>query len=447
MDGEKQNGLITFKPLTTQDVAMRFKRLIFGIVLLCLLAVNGYIIQHRNEGYKYHAYKTYPELYVTDSSLYLKELHFVQDTLHLLFSRSLSASGYALYVDSSLNNEIIYPSGVNLHIPVKLGLHTYSLKERQATDRVIVIKAEHAATSADHPYFVNEFLYCNLPGPDIQPAALLPWVNAAPLPFSEEEKQKGIELLKKETAVFKTSSSYEQALELARFITRVPNAADGKVAGKLQDANGWQQIETAFREKVKLDCGNYSKMVTYLCTIAGLPNRIVTYFGPNGNWSYGVHYFNEVYLKEKEQWAILDGMMNVYLPGDSLRLYNAADLKKIVATNSFTSKTLYRGHGGILLKLPADSAVASLQYYNQTNAAIVYTLPQNGSKDGILKRMLAFYIFDQQNLFYSDVNRNHWDKIILKTVCFYGFWLIAAAWIMTELLYRHKQKKTYSKTP
>ncbi|HSU50402.1 MAG TPA: hypothetical protein VLJ41_07425, partial [Segetibacter sp.] len=68
---------------------MKKIRLVCWLLIIALLSVNVFILLQRNEGYKYFPFKTYSELYVTDSSLYIKDLHFNKDTLDIFFSLKL----------------------------------------------------------------------------------------------------------------------------------------------------------------------------------------------------------------------------------------------------------------------------------------------------------------------------------------------------------------------
>lgn len=419
---------------------MKVKRILYFLSIILLLIINIYFVIHRNEGYKYHPYKSYNELYVMDSSLYLKDLHFTEDSLQLTFSTFLSNTGYKLKVDSLPEpGPIIHSTKNSVIIPIRTGIHIYTLVPLDNSLIPLIVKTDHPAVKDSLLDYINEFLYCNVPGPGVQSMPLQLWQHGMD-ELSKDDQQKGIDLLRKSTNVFNVNSDVERALEIAKFVSKVPNAVDGKRPEKILDGNGWIQIETAMQERVKLNCGNYSKIVTYLCSILGMPNRIVSYFGPNGNWSYGVHYLNEVYLKDLQQWAVLDGTLNIYLPHDGTRFYNVADFKNIERTNSLKGKRVFTYRADTLIDLPADSVKENFFYYNQSNADLVFNYPGTGKRGSSLGLIYNFYSFNQDVAFYSDTNRNDWQKIILKLFAFYGLLLILLFFITEELRYYLNKK-------
>jgi hypothetical protein len=150
------------------------KRIIYYSLLAALLAANIFILIHRNEGYKYFPYKSVTELYVTDSSLYLKDVHFQKDSVQLFFSQNIQQQDefetWEVYADSVPIG--FAKANVNsLTIALKYGIHRYSITS-------IVNKQEIQLTLDHSSYnnqYVNEFLYCNLPGPQINVGALNTW--------------------------------------------------------------------------------------------------------------------------------------------------------------------------------------------------------------------------------------------------------------------------------
>lgn len=115
---------------------------------------------HRNDGYKYFPYKTYSQLYVTDSTLYLKNVNFNADTLELFFSLQLHPAKYKLIVDDSITNGFIVSANNSLHIPLMDNIHVYTLTPANNKQPEIIVQADH-----DKAKNINEFIYCNFPGP------------------------------------------------------------------------------------------------------------------------------------------------------------------------------------------------------------------------------------------------------------------------------------------
>ncbi|MGI8636897.1 MAG: hypothetical protein ACR2KZ_16000, partial [Segetibacter sp.] len=60
----------------------------------------------------------YSEVYVTDSSLDIQDVHFNKDTLDLVFSLKLSKTGYHLVIDNGPFSALIVSQNDRLHIPL-----------------------------------------------------------------------------------------------------------------------------------------------------------------------------------------------------------------------------------------------------------------------------------------------------------------------------------------
>lgn len=131
------------------------RRFIYLIVIICLICINAYILVHRNEGYKYFPYKTYSQLYVTDSTLYLSDVFFAADTLQLFFSLTLPSPEYKLSVDNKVTDKTFVPVNNSLHIPLEVNYHLYKLIAADKKKPEIEIQVDY-----NKPAEINELLYC-----------------------------------------------------------------------------------------------------------------------------------------------------------------------------------------------------------------------------------------------------------------------------------------------
>jgi len=415
---------------------MKKKRVVYIAVLLVLLAANVYVLYNRDKGYRYQAYKTYPELYVTDSTLYLQNLAFTADSLQLQFSLPLNAKGYKLN-----NNEVLYPQGNNITMPVKTGINRYDVMPLDAAALPIHIIADHALITGTAPQaYDNEFIYCNLPGPQIQVSPFNLWAKGDAA-FSPEELQYATNLLKTNTGAFEATTDSARLMQIAAYVAKLPcNTKAPTYAG----TKALLQIQLALQHKINLLCGNYCVIFFYLCSAMHIPNRGVTYLGHGDTWHYGVHYLNEIYLREKQQWVIADGMSNIYMPHDSLRYYNLADVKKMAATNGFGSKYAYRYINDTARLCRYDTINHWHNYYNLSNTTVGYIKPGANINVNRLGAIAEFYSFYTNFYFYSDTARNNWLLIIIKMAAFTGFILVFALYLLTEMrhLLRSFKKRT-----
>ncbi|WP_153800649.1 transglutaminase domain-containing protein [Foetidibacter luteolus] len=417
---------------------MAKKRYAYWFLLALLLAANLYIILNRNNGYKYHPYKTYSELYVMDSSLYLHNLFFTNDSVELTFSVPLPVKQYRLTVDSGAA-VLVTPRASSIVLPLQRRLHTYSLQPlgENCCSLPIQLKIDHDIHYSADSFYINELLYCNLPGPGIETSPLTLWQKGLQA-YSKQAQQQGLQLLTAKTSIAHAATDLEKAKEIARLVASLPNNNAGTKPGEHYSATAWEQVQLSLQNKARLDCGNYNQITSFFCTLAGLPNRVVYYFGPDGNWKYGIHLLNEVYLREQQQWAVLDATFNIYLPHNGSRFYNIVDIKKMAQTNSLSGKWLFSYSADSLQLLPTDSALSGLMYYNQSNADLAFNYPGTNTYGNRLTFIANFYSFHNEVCFYSDVHRNYWGKIIVKMLAFYGWIILLVTYAFMEWKYYRK---------
>lgn len=350
--------------------------------------------------------------------MYLMEVNFNNDTLNLSFSLKPDTDDYHLIIDDNLSRGLIKPTGYSLHVPLFNDAHVYKLIPTNKKELEITIQVDHSTNGGIS--YINELIYCNLPGPNIKVSQYQLWkkgINS----FSADEVRNGIAFITKNTAAFSASSDSAKLMQVCRLISNLRPNTHGIKAGEVSLQSPYKQLQMAMQHKINLDCGNYSVMLHYLCSVLSLPNRVVTFSGPAGNWQYGVHYYNEVYLSEKQQWVLCDGLSNTYMPHDSLRFYNAADVNKMAHINSFSYKYVYTFEENNLKRVTYDSLKYWHWYYNRNNANLCYLHPGTGVQAGSWNYLKDFYSFNRNFDFWSDMNQNDWFKIIVKMIAFYLF--------------------------
>ena len=392
-----------------------------------MLCINVFILTNRNNGYKYFPYKTYSQLYVTDSTLYLQDVHFDADTLQLFFSLPLASSVYKVVIDDSISNASVTSIDNSINITLRNNIHQYKLLPSNSSRSAIVVQADH-----DKGTGINELIYCSLPGPQIKVSSYNTWTKGI-ASFSKQEVKNGEEFLKKNTFAFSANTDSARLMEVCRLISSLRPNLHGMKADKASAQSPYQQVQLARQNKVNLNCGNYSAIFYFICSVLHLPNRLITFCGPSGNWQYGVHYYNEIYLREKQEWVLCDGLNNNYMPHDSLRFYNAADINKLAHTNSFKNKYVYTFQEGILKEVPYDSVNYWHWYYNRNNADLRYWHPGDDLHDTKWTYLKDFYSFNRNFDFYSDIHANDWLKIIIKITAFYLMLIIIALYIVSEI--------------
>lgn len=393
------------------------------------------MLLHRNEGYKYYPYKSVSELYVVDSSLYLKDLHFKGDSVNLIFSKNMQQheelESWEVHADS-------VPLGFaktkynQITIALKQGIHRYTITS--------IVNKQTIQLTIDHSnynnQYSNEFLYCNLPGPQIKTGALNTWHTDKG--FSAVEKQQAVELLKQKTNFNKDSSDFYNTLTISKFITTLCKNPNGLHPYKVSEFRPYDQIQQALNCKANLACGNYAAMIGYLFSVAKIPNRLVTFAGPAGNWQYGIHYYNEVYLREKEQWVLIDASNNIIMPFDSVthQFLNAVSINHLIKLKSTNGKLTYTFKNDSIQIVPYNSINNQHIYYNQSNANLSFLNADADVTNSSFRGFIEFYTFNRDCIFYSNINRNDWFKIITKELFALAFLLTLGCYLIAEIRHR-----------
>ena len=189
---------------------MKQNRFIYWIILVVLFSINVFILIARNNGYKYFPYKTYSQLYVTDSTLYLKDLHFDADTLQLFFSLMVPAIEYKLIIDDSISGGNAESENNSIRFPLKKDFHQYKLIDSN-NESIVIIQVDHSKVSEDD--FINELIYCNLPGLQIKVSSYNAWTKGTES-FSFEEIRNGTDFLGRNTKAFSAKTDSARLMEV-----------------------------------------------------------------------------------------------------------------------------------------------------------------------------------------------------------------------------------------
>ncbi|MFZ1798453.1 MAG: hypothetical protein WAU24_01215 [Chitinophagaceae bacterium] len=394
---------------------MKRKRIIYILVFIVLIFLNGYVLLHRNDGYKYYPLKTYSQVYQPDSSFFIENIFFKNDSVLFSFSQKPVTDQYFL------NNKKVLVAGHSISFPLQKNFHTYTLVSVAGRSQNIIFHIDHSENPQG--IFTNEFLYSNIPGPGISTTPLHIWEEGIHQ-YSNNEVAGGRELLRKRTKISGALTDSARFMEIASFIAGIHSDASGIPIQAMNNLTPYQQILKSLESKTQLDCGNFSQMLAFLCDIENLPNRRITYRGPDGNWRFGVHYMNEIYLREKQTWILADALNNIYWPHDSLHVYNAADIKKIVEVNGMAGKKVFTFQGDSLLVKNYSDLSYWHEYYNTSNASIAYLFGGKELKKNTWNDLLQFYTFIHHEVWYNDNKQNNWPLIMLKLISFYALLIL-----------------------
>lgn len=219
---------------------MKRIRIIFWVLIITLLFVNTYILLLRNEGYKYFPYKTYSQLYVTDSTFYIKDIHFTRDTLELIFSLQVPSKNYRLSIDDSISNKSVAVLGPSIAIPLVNNVHIYKLTPLNPKCSKIIVQVDHSKNNGTDD--TNEFIYSNLPGPQIKVSPYNLWTKGIES-FTANEVKQGKDFLSKNSNALLVETDSAKVLEVCKIISRLRPNTNGIKAAEASSMLPYQQLQ------------------------------------------------------------------------------------------------------------------------------------------------------------------------------------------------------------
>ncbi|MBS1730228.1 MAG: hypothetical protein JSS67_05550 [Bacteroidetes bacterium] len=410
---------------------MKWKNLFYSIVFLLLVFINVFILINRNNGFKYYPLKTYSEIYQEDSSFFIKNIFFNDDSVQFTFSKNLPSEIYIL------DQQKIHSTFNSITFPLHKRYYEYALFPVNGKGSVLIFHIDHAA-SATH-IFTNEFLYSNIPGPDILTSPITLWEKGI-RHYSENDIAQGRKLLQEKTSISNAETDSSKFMQIASLMAGIHSSPNGTSLQVMNTFSPYTQIIQSLNGNTQLDCGNFSLMLSFLCDIEGLPNRRVTYRGPDGNWRYGVHYMNEIYWREKQTWILADALNNIYCPHDSARFYNAVDVKKINQINGWDGKKVFTFQNDSMKVINYNETAYWHQYYNSSNASIAFLYNGEEVKNSTFQNLFQFYTFSHHEIWYNDNKQNNWLRILFKLGTFYALLFFIVGWGYVQI-----KKRIFSK--
>jgi hypothetical protein len=412
------------------------KRFGWWVLLFVLFLINAGILVERNNGFKYFPYKTYSQLYTTDSSLCFKDISINQNVLQLQFSQPLTEHTWKLYTDPTFTSDITATTD-RLSLPLKDGLHTYKLiPVVNPNDLAVSVTIDH--TPHQNGPYDNEFISSNIPGPEIEPIALKTWrFNKGS--FSKSEIEQGTRLLTDSIHLKDNDDDFAKTIKIGLYLRHLPLNPQGMDPAEAAGKSAWEQIKLGQQCKANFNCGNYAAMFSFLGGLAGLVTRGITYSGPDGNWHYASHFLNEVYLHKQQQWALVDNSNNIFLPHDSTRFYNAVDVKKMADVNGFSNKLCYDLNNDSV-RIISYSQVSNLHYYYNQSPADIRFAHSTSYKFSFLNNLWQFYIPVRDHDLYSDRKSNNTFKLIVKTIFILALLVSLVLYVAWEF---NKKKNKY----
>ncbi len=409
------------------------KRILYWLFLILLFAINIYIITQRSNGYRYYPYSTYTQLYLTDSSQYIKDIFFNKDSVTITLSKPLQQSNYSFFLDNEKQSTITALQNT-ISFPIQENIHHYKL---QSSDS-LTFTIDHSKAE-DSVSYINEVVYTNLIITKDKAEPLTNYITNK-TKFKPSAIEEAKQILATKTNFYTVKSTQEKALAIAAYIASLPVNKQGLHYWQLAKLSAIEQLHLAQKNRANLACGNYASLIHFFATAGNLPNRIVSFRNNDTTWQFGAHTWNEIFIQEKNAWAVLDGMSNCFLPTKQNGfLLNSMDINSWVKLNTSNTFSSYTYKNDSLQLLPYDSVNALHEYYNALTADLVFIYPNATAEINKLSNFFQFYTFTKNQLYYNPYNSNNWGKILFKMLSIISLVVVFICYCIVEIKLKLKK--------
>jgi hypothetical protein len=303
---------MSFKPL----------QLFNGFLFLLLVVVNGYIYQHRDDGFAYTSYLNKRQLYSNSENTHIEnfKLHGT-DSLEVV----IAPQPYNWQVKGSIHKELLN----NQHPIIKLheGKHQYVLSGK--TDSIIlgfdVVNSKTYQKSGRTRASVIELCYSSVPIYNNNYPAISEWQQASRYTTGLEIETAKL-LLKDSLHILPTDNSIQTIQKISRYILKHIGENKGIPSNTMDSLSPTKQFEFAKHKQSAVWCGNFTDIFSFYAYCAGITTRLVCLEGKVGDVSKAGHSFNEAYIKELKQWVFVDLTSNsVFVQSSSNQYLNSID--------------------------------------------------------------------------------------------------------------------------
>lgn len=298
---------------------------ITGALVLVLLAINFWIFIDRNEGYSYTLHYSYDALYRSPDKPVITNVQYNGGDSVIIFVHNTQKNKHS-------------GEATNIQIPLKLKEGKHHYHPTAGTDTLDIgifyirsktYKIHQRTQSSD-----VEVFYSNLPIGQYNTADINQWARV-PATVNKQEIIASKALLNDSMKISECTTDIERYKRIALFLLKKLHRHKGIPSDSMNGMSPYQQLQYVMTGKSWLWCGNLSEILSFFCNTAGMPTRAIDLKGNIGNVLTSGHSFNEVYIKDLEQWVLVDLTPGLVLLQNAEGHYlNAADLYHLHGKNT-----------------------------------------------------------------------------------------------------------------
>lgn len=300
-----------------------------GLLVTMLFAINLWIFFHRNEGYAFNEELSYDQLYQGASQTRVFELTLVsKDTLELELNDSPQSSQWRILVPGGGS----YTCSSKPRIKLEPGKNVYSLLNLTKPDHspielgINFTPSEIYAQSGRTKESVVELYSANVPVGEYPLHVISDWLQYT-------EKNSGMEvaearkLLAEEAGFLQGEPDEIKVEKTAAFVLKHLDRICGIPTDTMDLLSPLKRFMYAKMGQSAVWCGDQSDILSFFLNAEGIPTRLVSMGTKVGKIDKAAHVFCEVYLKETQQWGIVDLTSKaIFISNENKHIFNTIDL-------------------------------------------------------------------------------------------------------------------------
>lgn len=317
--------------------------LLHTLLLVLVLGCNCWIYFNRDNGYAYHQFASYQQLYELTTMPRVTNLITHQDSLEVVIE---PVAGNSVWKINKKKKQWLSKS---LHpiIPLEAGKHEYTVTPENSGSPFTLMLGIHFTPERTYTQnkrkraSVTELYACNLPVGNYKTWYLNDWQRTSPY-NQADEKLLVKQWIKQYAGLAQGDSTLRKTKKIVLALLKQVDAARGIPNDSMDFISPYKQFTRAIQGQSKLWCGNFTAIVSCFLEAAGIASREVCMEGNLHSVYTSGHSLNEVFIPELNNWVMVDLTSQAVLVSFKGKYLNLLDLYALHQQNADLTVSFYQ---------------------------------------------------------------------------------------------------------